>query len=195
MVKATAKNCANTLLSTRVANHFHRVANDAVHHLHCAIALEVTSNSSMVEHLSHKQNEPVRIRRRPRWGSQKHFFPLAQCEFNLCRGERMDYTQFLQKPGEVLKLATHAPTLASAPAPSKETPEAVTEPAPEAASAPEPVQAGRATVFTPQVVTFGRGASPRDSADRFRAGARSLGGLREGSPRFPVHPSETHFDF
>src|SRR2546430_17580512 len=74
MVKATAKNCANTLLSTRVANHFHRVANDAVHHLHCAIALEVTSNSSMVEHLSHKQNEPVRIRRRPRWGSQKTSF-------------------------------------------------------------------------------------------------------------------------
>ena len=83
MVKATAKNCENTLLSTRVAIHFHRVANDVVHHLHRAIALEVTSNSSMVEHLFHKQKDPVQIRRWPAYQAaiKKHFFPLARCNF------------------------------------------------------------------------------------------------------------------
>ena len=65
MVKATAKNCANTLLSTRVAIHFAALTVVRPPFLHCAIALEVTSNSSMVEHLSRKQKEPVRIRRWP----------------------------------------------------------------------------------------------------------------------------------
>jgi len=62
-------------------------------------------------------------------------------------------------PGEVLQLAAHAtPVAAAAPAPAA-TP--APEPAAEADAAPAPVQAGSATVFTQQVVTFGRGAAPR----------------------------------
>ena len=52
--------------------------------LHCAIALEVTSNSSMVEHQPYKLKDRVQIPRRPAYQAsiQKHFFPLAQCNFN-----------------------------------------------------------------------------------------------------------------
>jgi hypothetical protein len=67
-------------------------------------------------------------------------------------------------PGEVLQLAAHAPAAAAAPAPAKPTepaPAAASELAPEKVAAPEPVQAGSATVFTPQVVTFGRGTAAR----------------------------------
>lgn len=73
-------------------------------------------------------------------------------------------------PGEVLRLAggpgavaaKAAPSSAPKAAPTPEAaPEAAPEPATEAAEAPAPVQAGAPTVFTPRVVTFGRGVAPR----------------------------------
>ena len=62
-------------------------------------------------------------------------------------------------PGEVLHLAAHAAPVASAP--SAPAPAATPAPEPAAETAPAPVQAGSATVFTPQVVTFGRGTTSR----------------------------------
>ena len=65
-------------------------------------------------------------------------------------------------PGEVLRLAGGSATVASKPAPAAAPSEApAPEPAPETAAAPAPVQAGSATVFTPHVETFGRGAPSR----------------------------------
>jgi LysM repeat protein len=71
-------------------------------------------------------------------------------------------------PGEVLRLAGGAGTVAAAPAhapaatpTAAPTPAPDSEPATEVAEAPAPVQAGSPTVFTPRVVTFGRGVAPR----------------------------------
>src|SRR5215472_5370406 len=69
---------------------------------------EVTSIAQQVEHQPHKLKDRVQIPRRPAYRAtiQKHFFPLAQCNliFPEGAGPRMDYTQFLQKSDEVLRL-------------------------------------------------------------------------------------------
>jgi hypothetical protein len=71
-------------------------------------------------------------------------------------------------PGEVLRLAGGGATVAAANKPTAEpvpsaapAPARDPAPAPETDAAPAPVQAGSATVFTPQVVTFGRGTAAR----------------------------------
>jgi len=69
-------------------------------------------------------------------------------------------------PGEVLRLAGGPGAVKATPAPSSgpksaPAPEPAPEPAATAAEAPAPVQAGAPTVFTPRVVTFGRGVAPR----------------------------------
>ena len=69
-------------------------------------------------------------------------------------------------PGEVLRLAGGPGAVKATPAPSPgpksvPAPEPAPEPAAAAAEAPAPVQAGAPTVFTPRVVTFGRGVAPR----------------------------------
>jgi len=64
-------------------------------------------------------------------------------------------------PGEVLQLAAHGAPVAAAPAPAAPAGAPAQERAAEPVEAPAPMQAGSATVFTPQVVTFGRGVAPR----------------------------------
>src|SRR6266699_2434303 len=60
----------------------------------------------MVEHLSHKQNDPVRIRRRPAYQAtiKNTSFHSRGAILPLVNVKRMDYVEFLQKPDEILKL-------------------------------------------------------------------------------------------
>src|SRR2546428_843161 len=71
-----------------ITNRRYSRSKDLRYNLHHAIALEVTSNSSMVEHLFAKQKVPVQIRATPPMGHQTktllstraaHFYFEAGC--------------------------------------------------------------------------------------------------------------------